>query len=175
MFNAAISAFDGGGKLMFMKKSTEIPKSICNQGFTLIEVLIAMSIFAIGILAVGSMQVSAINKYAGARNSTTVVNLAKDRVEELNGLAYDDDLLRVGNHPADYADFTQATDFIDNDENGQIDEAGETGHISIIWNVTETDLAGDGINDSKIVTVTVTRAAGGRPRRASLDFIKANM
>ena len=83
---------------MFIKKSTEIPKSICNQGFTLIEVLIAMSIFAIGILAVGSMQVSAINKYAGARNSTTVVTVAKDRVEELNGLAFDDADLDAGEH-----------------------------------------------------------------------------
>ncbi len=175
MFNAAISAFDGGGKLMFIKKSTEIPKSICNRGFTLIEVLIAMSIFAIGILAVGSMQVSAINKYAGARNSTKVVTVAKDRVEELNGLAYDDADLDAGEHSVAAGNLTAVTDGIDNDENGQIDEAGETGHINIIWNVTETDLNGDGINDSKIVTVTVTRAAGGRQRRASLDFIRANI
>jgi type IV pilus assembly protein PilV len=175
MFNAAISAFDRGGKLMFMRKSTEIPKSICNQGFTLIEVLIAMSIFAIGILAVGSMQVSAINKYAGARNSTTVVTVAKDRVEELNGLAYDDADLVAGEHSVSAGNLTLATDGIDNDENGQIDEAGETGHISIIWNVTETDLNGDGINDSKIVTVTVTRATRGRQKEASLDFIRANM
>lgn len=175
MFDAAISVFDREGKLMFMKKSKEIPKSICNPGFTLIEVLIAMSIFAIGILAVGSMQVSAINKYAGARNSTTVVTMAKDRVEELTGLAYDHADLDAGEHSVAAGNLTAITDGIDNDEDGRIDEAGETGHISIIWNVTVSDLTGDGVDDGKVITVTVTRDAAGHERSASLDFFKANM
>ncbi len=157
--------------MMFMKKSTEIPYGICNQGFTLIEILIAMAIFAIGILAVGSMQISAINTNASSRNSTTVVTMAKDRVEELTALRYDDDLLRVGNHPDDYGDFTQADDGIDNDEDGQIDEAGEAGQVSITWSVIDdAPLA-----DTKSIRVTVVRTVGTNQRRASLDFIKANM
>ncbi len=171
MFSAATSAFDGGEKMMFMKKSTEIPNDICNQGFTLIEILIAMAIFAIGILAVGSMQISAINTNASARNSTTVVTMAKDRVEGLTARRYDDDLLRVGNHPADYGDFTQATDGIDNDENGQIDEAGEAGQVSITWNVIDDQP----LPDTKSIRVTVVRTVGTNQRRASLDFIKADM
>jgi type IV pilus assembly protein PilV len=145
------------------------------QGYTLIEVLIAMAIFAIGILAVGSMQISAIKANANSRNSITVVTYAKDRVEDLMALAYDDDQLAAGAHSVAAGSFTQATDGIDNDEDGRIDEAGETGHISIEWNVTESDLTGDGINDGKVVTVTIIRAAAGRRRRASLDFVRANM
>jgi type IV pilus assembly protein PilV len=171
--------------MMFIKKSAGIPDGICKQGFTLIEVLIAMAIFAIGILAVGSMQisaintnVSAINTNALARNSTTVVTMAKDRAEQLMALPYNDDIftdLTVGEHSVAAGSFTQATDGIDNNEDGQIDEAGETGHISIEWNVTESDLSGDGDNDSKLITVTVTRVLRGRQKRASLDFIKADI
>jgi type IV pilus assembly protein PilV len=142
------------------------------RGYTLIEVLIAMAIFAIGILAVGSMQISAINTNAGSRNSTTVVTYAKDRVEDLMSLDYlHTDLDPALNPHAPAAD----VDGIDNDEDGQIDEAGETGHISIQWNVTEADLTGDTINDSKVISVTVTRAVGTVQRRASLDFVRANM
>lgn len=146
------------------------------QGYTLIEVLIAMAIFAIGILAVGSMQISAINSNANSRNSTTLVTYAKDRAEDLMTIAYDDVVdLSVGEHSVGAGSFTQATDGIDNDEDGQIDEAGETGHISIQWNVIEADLTGDTINDSKIITVTVTRTVGSSQRKASLDFVKAYM
>lgn len=154
------------------KKLTESKKNSHDQGFTLVEVLIAMAIFAIGILAVGSMQISAIKTNANARNSTTVVTYAKDRVEDLMALAYDHtDLDPALNPHAPTAD----ADGIDNDEDGRIDEAGETGHISISWNVTESDLTADGIDDSKIITVTVIRAVGASQRRASLDFVRANM
>ena len=47
-------------------KSNQLIATIKNNrssqlGYTLIEVLIAMAIFAVGILAVGGMQISAIN------------------------------------------------------------------------------------------------------------------
>ena len=155
-------------QLIATRKSRRNPQ----QGYTLIEVLIAMAIFAMGILAVGSMQISAINTNAGSRNSTTVVTYAKDRAEDLMALEYSHaDLDPALNPHAPAAD----ADGIDNDEDGQIDETGETGQISIEWNVTEADLTGDTINDSKVISVTVIRAVGSSQRRASLDFVRANM
>ncbi len=156
---------------MFMKKLTEIPKSICNQGFTLIEVLIAMAIFAIGILAVGSMQISAISTNAGARNSTTVVTVAKDRAEELTALPYDHADLVGSADPGTLHTPAASTDGIDNDEDGQIDEAGEAGQVSIAWNVIEDQP----VANTKSIRVTVVRTVGTNQRRASLDLIKANM
>ncbi len=156
---------------MFIKKSTEIPKSVYNRGFTLIEVLIAITIFAIGILAVGSMQISAINTNAGARTYTTVVTLAKDRAEELLALPYDDaDLVGSSDPGTPYAPAASA-DGIDNDEDGQIDEVGETGQVSVRWNVIEDQP----LPGTKSIRVTVTRTVGTDQRWASLDFIKANM
>lgn len=60
------------------------------QGFTLIEVLIAMAIFAIGILAVTSMQMRSINLNASARMQTEATTLAADWMERLLSLPYED-------------------------------------------------------------------------------------
>ena len=155
-----------------MKSKNILISNIFNddQGLTLIEVVIALAIFAVGFLAISSMQITAINKNTKSRNSTKVISIAKDRAEELMSQQFDDDLLRAGVHPDDYADFTQATDGIDNDEDGQIDEAGETGHITISWTVVDnTPLVG-----TKSVRVTAIRDARGL-RRASFDFIKADL
>ncbi len=42
-------------------KVTKKTKQMTNEGFTLVEVMIGMAIFLIGFLAVGSMQIAAIN------------------------------------------------------------------------------------------------------------------
>jgi type IV pilus assembly protein PilV len=155
---------------MLSKNSFKNNVSHDEQGLTLIEVMVALAIFAVGFLAVGSMQITAINTNAKSRNSTTVINIAKDRAEQLMSQPYDHDLLRAGVHPDDYGDFTQANDDIDNDEDGQIDEAGETGHITISWTViVDQPLLG-----TKSVRVTATRNARGQ-RSASFDFIKADL
>jgi prepilin-type N-terminal cleavage/methylation domain-containing protein len=66
-----------------MKKRTP------NQGYTLIEVLIAMSIFAVGFLAVASMQIMSITQNAKARMQTEATAKAVDRLERLMALPYD--------------------------------------------------------------------------------------
>lgn len=169
--NAAIWASDGEGILNIMEESTDIAEVIRNRGFTLLEVLIAMAIFAIGILAVGSMQISAINKNAGARNYTTVVTLAKDRAEELIGLPYDHADLAGSADPGTVHTPVADADGIDNDEDGRIDEAGETGQVSVTWNVIDDQP----LPGTKSIRVTVTRTVGANQKRASLDLIKANM
>ncbi|MBN1227903.1 MAG: prepilin-type N-terminal cleavage/methylation domain-containing protein [Deltaproteobacteria bacterium] len=57
-------------------------------GFTLVEVMIAISIFTIGILAIASMQISAINGNDSANNLTGATTWAQDRIEELLALPY---------------------------------------------------------------------------------------
>lgn len=54
-----------------------------NRGFSLIEVLIAMAIFSIGILAVGSMQLSNTKNNTTGNITTQATMLARQKVEEL--------------------------------------------------------------------------------------------
>ena len=59
------------------------------DGFTLIEVLIAMAIFAIGILGVAAMQIGAVNGNANARKSTELAHWATHQLENLMNEPYD--------------------------------------------------------------------------------------
>ena len=52
-------------------------------GFTLIEVLLALAIFAIGVLALGALQVRYIGSNALARNQTEAISVATDVLERL--------------------------------------------------------------------------------------------
>jgi prepilin-type N-terminal cleavage/methylation domain-containing protein len=64
----------------------EYPKKI--KGFTLVEVLIALAIFSIGILAVASLQTSSTGRNTGARIYTEASIWSRDQVESLMLLPY---------------------------------------------------------------------------------------
>ena len=58
------------------------------QGFTLIEALIAIAIFSIGFLAVASMQINALNHTTNARQTTEGMEIASRQAEILQGLPF---------------------------------------------------------------------------------------
>jgi type IV pilus assembly protein PilV len=74
---------------MSIKKVTKNIKQIDSQGFTLVEVMIGMAIFFIGILAIGSMQTTAINGNSGAREATEAATRATDQLETLISMPFD--------------------------------------------------------------------------------------
>jgi len=117
------------------------------QGFTFIELLIVLAIFAIAVLAVAAMQVTSINTNASARMSGEASTLAANQVEALMVLPYDDGNLDPGAH--------EATD----------------GAYTVNWNVTEIDIDGDGTNDSKTIVVRV-QCANRNARDVSIQYIK---
>jgi prepilin-type N-terminal cleavage/methylation domain-containing protein len=76
---------------MFCHKAAEtVREKRGHQGFTLIEVLIAMAIFSIGILAVGTLQITSTNSNASARIHTEEYTWVADQIERLTALPYDD-------------------------------------------------------------------------------------
>ena len=76
------------------------------RGFTLIEVLIAMAVFAVGLLALASLQIRSIQMNASARMQTEETNIAVDWLERLIALPYDDPLLTPGvSHQASSAPY----------------------------------------------------------------------
>jgi prepilin-type N-terminal cleavage/methylation domain-containing protein len=122
------------------------------RGYTLIEVAIAMAIFAIGILAIASLQVRAINHNQSARWATEAENWAQDQVEALMGLNYDNALLSLGTHPA-------------------VPIRIEGGY-RLFWDVADNSA---NVPNTKLITVTVRRdsAMVGR-RTVNLTFVKAD-
>lgn len=129
-------------------------RGVSNKGFTLIEVLIALAIFSIGMLAVASLQVSASLQNRSSSEITEASAMASDQMEEL--------MLR----PFDHADLDPAL-------NPHLLNSGKYG---IQWEVTETDLNGDAINESKTVELTVSYdkvlSAAANPRQITMLFIK---
>ena len=76
-------------------------RPIGEKGFTLLEVIVAISILTFGLLAVASMQMTAIRGNYNASNITEATTVAQDRLEDLMGLPYSDPLMNPGNGLSD--------------------------------------------------------------------------
>ena len=72
-----------------MKASQKMQPKPRQSGFTILEVMIAISILAIGLLAVFSGQNMAIQGNNRASHLTEGMTLAQDKMEELLALPYD--------------------------------------------------------------------------------------
>jgi prepilin-type N-terminal cleavage/methylation domain-containing protein len=132
-------------------------KKITNQnGFTLIEALVAMVILTIGILSLYTMQVSAINGNATANRLTTASIAASDCHERLLNVLFDDATMDTTTNPHDASEFpgfvlpigvtsiiwnvtNGNADGIDNDNDGTIDEGAESGIKSVVYSVNYND------------------------------------
>jgi prepilin-type N-terminal cleavage/methylation domain-containing protein len=139
-------------------------KTRTENGFTLIEVLIAMAIFSIGILGVATMQMTSTNGNTAAGKVTANSFVAESQVERLMGLAYGNPVdLSNGTHiPA------QDVDGVDNDSDGAIDEAGETGPIIVQYNVADDTP----VLRTKTITMWVRRPhLSGRKRTTIIQVI----
>ena len=165
-----------------MSKKQTIPKlKVCNnnQGFTLIEIMIAMVIFVVGMLSVAAMQTSATKGNNTANRSTRAFTWCSDRMEVLMSLPYNDPSLDEGEHSntGDAEIITQTTDGIDNDYDGQIDEVGESGVVTIMWTVINNDgLTGapPPPDNTKSIAVRVTwRTPMGKQKTLTLNTVRA--
>ena len=59
------------------------------RGFTLVEILLALAIFAIGFLAIAGLQIESINTNAAARIQSEATTVAVDVMEQLMSLPYE--------------------------------------------------------------------------------------
>jgi type IV pilus assembly protein PilV len=114
-----------------------------DKGFTLIEVLIAITVLTIGILAVSTMQVSSIWGNAFASRQTVGTTIALDRMEKLMSLSYENTDLAAGSHS---------------------DPSPPSGY-SIVWDVEDDSP----LDNAKRVFVTVTWIGHGAQRNVSVE------
>jgi len=116
------------------------------NGFTLLEVIIALFIFSVGLLAVASMQMTAIKGNYFSGTLTEASNWAADQMETLMSLPYADVDLAAGDHTSPQEDI-----------------------YTITWNVADDDTT----NNTKTITITVAWTDRGSQRTLILPGIKA--
>lgn len=173
-------------KLIAETSSLEIPMSkkqpirklnIChnNQGFTLIEIMVAMVIFAIGILSVAALQTKATKGNISANRSTRAFTWCSDRMEVLMRLPYTDANLVGAPDPGVTYTPAQTVDGIDNDYDGRIDEAGENGDINITWRVVNNDgaLGNPPLNTISIIVAVTWSTPMGQQKTINLRTVRA--
>ncbi len=115
------------------------------KGIGLIEIIVAMLIFAIGITAaIRTLPVSN-TATTRSRNLTTATNLAQQKIEELMGAPFNNTELTAGAH---------------NDQNNPIERI-----YTRTWIVTDNDP----VIDMKTVTVTVTYLSSSHDNAVTLS------
>lgn len=143
-------------------------KLIHNQeGFSLIEALIAIIILGIGILTVTTMQVTGMQGNAKARNITTSSNWASDRIEYLLSKPYDDDDLKD--------DDDDKAAGLDDDTAATADGMATSpdGFHTIYWNIHDNYDLTDPKTDTKTIRIIVQRKDRGETREITFNYLKA--
>lgn len=122
-----------------------VPK---DAGYTLMELMIALMILAIGVMGIWSMQGVAIKSNSTARKITETAVLGSDQFEKLMRLPYDDAVLTPG---------TTTT--------------RNEGNYSVTWTVSALDVP---ITNVKTVTVIASWMVAGQQRSVSYVYYKAD-
>ena len=136
-----------------MEKEQKLDSPSKEAGFTLLELIVAIAILTIGLLAVGSMQISGIGGNSLAYRTTEAVTLAQDRLERLIFIPFADPLLDVGTNKADpWA-------------------PAPTGY-AITYDVANV---GAGVTDAKLVTVKVVLSEKGVTRTTRLRSVRPGL
>jgi type IV pilus assembly protein PilV len=138
--------FNKGENKMGLKRHQNNIKK--DNGFSLIELLIAMSVMALGMLAAASMQYSAVRNNTTGNTATQATMLAKATLEMLKSQDIDSAALAVG----DYADSTR------------VDASGNPGGIyNRNWRIDPLGTT------SRRISVTVEWTKFGSTRRILLS------
>lgn len=141
-------------------------KILDEKGFSLIEILIAITVFAIGILALGKMQITSIKGNSFGNELTRAITLTQNKAEELTGLPYDDPLTKDTNdNGIGGLDDTQSGNNVIADGN-QVN-----GRYNISWNIAN-DYP---INNTKTIRVIVTWSIRGNLKNTSITSMKADI
>jgi type IV pilus assembly protein PilV len=152
-----------------------------NNGFTLVEVMIAITILSIGMLAVNTMQVQSIGGNSRARSVTTASIFAAEQIENLMALPYDHASLQDTNpiappetleqnlsHPFTVLPSTSTPDFVARPPDGQV--TSPDGDYTVCWNIA----VNSPVPNTKTIRVIVISNGRGTQKIVPIDIIKTN-
>jgi len=136
-----------------------------HQGFTLVEVLIAMFILAVALLSLVTMQVAGIKGNSKASQISTAAEWGSSQIEAILGRAYDDVLLtdamigaNAGVAGLNNATVATADHFITSPD----------GIYTIYWNVADDQP----IPNLKTIRVIVNGVDQGQTKSVTMNYIK---
>jgi len=143
------------------------------NGFTLIEIMIAITVFAIGILGVAAMQIAAIEGNSSANGLTEAAAIGQDKIEELMALDYNNNALNDTDgdgtnglrDPLPPPPLPQVPDSVTYPPDYQL----TSGPYTISWNIA-VNVPG---TNTKTIRVIVIWNENGRNRLVNIDAIKA--
>jgi type IV pilus assembly protein PilV len=145
-------------------------KRLNERGFSIIEVMIAISILSIGILALASMQVAAMRGNSFAGSVTEGSTWALDQIEKLMNLPWDDASLQDTD---DDDDAGLADIGFDNSPatKGDADFMVIRGRYAIHWNVADDVVTAN----TRTVNVIVTWSDHGVQKSVSIQRVMARI
>ena len=137
-----------------------------NSGFSLIEVIIALAIFSIGIVGLYAVQTRTISQNTTSSRITTAVTWASDKAEDLLAHNYKDLTDTNTNGVAGLSDTNPNCATAGNIVDGC--EVSPDGIYTLQWNVAENRP----IYRSKIIRVIVTSQRAGTGRLVDMEYVK---
>ncbi|MDH3346830.1 MAG: prepilin-type N-terminal cleavage/methylation domain-containing protein [Desulfobulbaceae bacterium] len=133
------------------------------NGFSLMEVMIALVIFTISFLGFYNLQLNSISGNTNAREITSSVVWASDLIERLLGLDYDDPLL-----DDDDANSLAGLNAINNSDGSLM---AEDGQYTMYWNVAVDSPL---VNVKQLRVIIVKHSGIGSERNTVFDYYKSN-
>jgi type IV pilus assembly protein PilV len=135
--------------------TTERMNKSCQSGYTLIEVLVALTIFSIGLLGIASMQIHSLTGTGAASEGSNEMAWAADRMEKFLALKYTD------------SELNETAGFVQPDTSDPIYNSA----YRIAWKIRD-DV---NINDTKTIDVIVWKSSESMGGGYQLTFVKAKM
>ncbi len=150
------------GRRLGLRSSRRDPRA----GFTLIEAMVALSILAVGLLAMLGMQLQAVRQSEWGRHTTDAGRIARDQLELFNRLAWANPALQDTNWTAPVA----VNVMVDSELGLQLEQT-----FNVQWRIT-TDPANANLReiDVRVLWTEEDQAAGTPQRRYAVSSVRYN-
>lgn len=139
------------------------------KGFTLLEVIFSMTILCIGLLAIATLQASAIRGNAFAGSVSEGTSWAVDKIEKLNALSlYDYYDSSLEDTDGDGNSGLDDTAFDDNPSTqADADHQEVRGDYTVYWNISSDIL----LNNTKTINIIVVWNDHGVEKNISMQYV----